>query len=86
MKAEQKYKPGKGLKITELWAWIGVEPDGGEGVLGAMIGPLGFVPLVGADRDRIESYRDYAKAIQKAAGRPVKLVRYYGMDVREILK
>ncbi len=47
-------KPGAGQKIERLFAWVSIEPDGGEGVLGASMRLQGrdmFVPLVGADRE-----------------------------------
>ena len=39
--------------INELWAWVAIETDGSEGVVGATMSVLGrstFAPLVGADR------------------------------------
>jgi hypothetical protein len=65
--------------ITELWAWVAIEPDGGEGVMGSEMmidGRTMFVPLVGADRERIESYRGHAEKIAGLSGCKVKLMRY----------
>jgi hypothetical protein len=71
------WKPRKGQKIEKLYAWIATEPDGGEGVCGASIPELGgMVPLVGADRERIESYRRIAEQARKATGFPIRLVEF----------
>lgn len=72
-----EWKPGKGQKIEKLYAWIATEADGGEGVC-AMAAPTlgGIVPLVGADRARIESYRPYAEQVRKASGFPVRMVEF----------
>jgi hypothetical protein len=62
-------------KIERLYAWIVTEPDGSEGVAGALSpGSNTFHPLVGADRKRIESHREHARAIHRATGFPVRLV------------
>jgi hypothetical protein len=75
--AVSEWKPGKGQKIERLYAWVATEPDGGEGVCGMTIPELGgLVPLVGADRERIESLRIYAEQIRKASGCPTRLVEF----------
>jgi len=71
------WKPGKGQKIDKLYAWIATEPDGGEGVCAAHFGPaIGWAPLVGADRERIESYRQFAEEARKISGYPVRMVEF----------
>lgn len=71
------WKPGKGQKIEKLYAWVATEPGGGEGVCGMSIPELGgMVPLVGADRARIESLRPYAEQTRKASGYPIRLVEF----------
>jgi len=67
------------LKITELWAWVREDVGDGEGILAAEMeieGQRMFVPLIGADRERIESYRPFAEEMARASGRPIKLMRY----------
>lgn len=63
-------------KITEIWAWIVTEPDGGEGI--PAIGGLGgmMMPLVGADEARIRSLEPAARATAALSGLPVRLVRF----------
>jgi hypothetical protein len=71
----QSWKPGTGQSIDALYAWVATEPDGGEGVCSTQIGDMHF-PLVGADMDRIKSFRQHAEMIHRATGYPVRLVRF----------
>lgn len=50
----------KPQKIERLYAWIATLADGEEGVP-AIASPDGPLPLVGANRERIESLREYAR-------------------------
>lgn len=72
------WKPATGQKIERLYAWVAVEPDGGEGLMGGeLMGPgNGFIPMIGADTARIESLRPLAVALAKEAGVPLRLVEY----------
>jgi hypothetical protein len=74
--------PNDGQRIDRLYAWIAVEPDGGEGVCSARIGDIHY-PMVGADRARIESMREYAQEIAKLSGRRIRLVEFTGRVVIE---
>lgn len=69
-------------KITEIFAWICTEPDGGEGIPAVSHDGLAL-PLVGADRARIESLRPYAQRVAHELGLPVRLMRFSGMEVLE---
>lgn len=75
---------GKPLTIDALFAWVVTEPDGGEGVCSALIGDIHH-PLVGADMDRIKSYRDHAEFIRCETGYPVRLVRFSMREDLEVL-
>ena len=57
--------------ITEMFAWVCTEPNGDEGIP-AMETRLGAMPLVGADRERIESLRPFAIEVSQTLGLPVK--------------
>ena len=61
--------------IDALYAWVATEPDGGEGVCSMTLGNIHY-PLVGADMDRIKSFRKHAEFLREATGYPVRLVRY----------
>jgi hypothetical protein len=65
-------------KITEIFAWICVEPDGGDGIP-AIEAPWDrsmMLPLIGSDRERIESLRPWAEDVARRMGLPVRLVRF----------
>lgn len=70
-------------KITEFYAWICEEPDGGDGVPAIDIGAGYPLPLVGADRERMESLRSHAMAICHGMGHPIRLVKFHGIEVLE---
>lgn len=73
----------KPFKITELYAWVIEDPtDGDEGVP-AIEGPLGPMPLIGADGARIESLRPAAENVARQVGRPVRLCKFSQMEVLE---
>lgn len=66
-------------RVTELYAWIATERDGGEGVPAASMvvdGQLMLVPLIGADLARLESLRPTAVAVANESGCPVRLRRF----------
>jgi hypothetical protein len=75
------YNPTNYLKINTLYAWISIDEYGNEGVLGAKT-EHGWMPLVGADQDRIESFRPLAKEIAARGRREGFQVRLIKMDSR----
>lgn len=68
-------------EIERIYAWVVTEPDGGEGVPAIKMpveGPEGedeycIMPLMGADRARIESLREFALQCRHM-GLPVRLL------------
>lgn len=69
-----------GVKVRELWAFIGEEADGTEGIC-ARLTPGGMgLPMIGADKDRVTSLRALAQDIARATGGKVTLVKF---SVRE---
>jgi len=81
----ENWRPGQGLPIERLYAWVATEPDGGEGLCSVTTLALGTMPLIGADRERIESLRPHAEITRKLTGYPVRLVRFLRTDVMEEL-
>jgi len=74
--------PRHGDRIDEVWAWCVVDPaDDCEGII-ASVGLITH-PLIGADRERIESFRFEARAVAQMTGQPVKLVRFGQREVIE---
>jgi hypothetical protein len=76
-------------RITELFAWVAQEADGGEGVCAMSMVIAGremMMPLVGADCARIEALRPQALAIARKSGRPIRLVRFGTAETLENLQ
>jgi ABC-type branched-subunit amino acid transport system ATPase component len=71
-----------GFKITEMFAFIATEKDGTEGVMG-MMSENGWVPLVGADMDRVESIKPIVQGIAQSSGVNITLAKF---SVRENLE
>lgn len=61
------------FKIERIYAWIATEKDGSEGVP-AMIAAGWHHPMLGADRERVESYRPQVVTLRKELGIPIRLV------------
>ena len=76
------WKPETGQKIERIYAWVATEPDGGEGIVSAQLGDTHF-PLIGADKARIESLREYAQLAGKVTGFPVHLVLFSERTILE---
>lgn len=76
-----------GDQVLELWAWIAFDPtDGNEGIIGIREPMIGSVPLIGADRARIEAYRGYAQGTADLMKRKVELRKFSTMTVVETLE
>ncbi len=70
------------LKITELYAWVCTDKDGDEGLLAFQHKGI-MMPMVGADRDRIESLRSTAIDIAKLESVPLKLMKFSTAEILE---
>jgi hypothetical protein len=77
---------GNGDRITELWAWVSIDPvDNNEGIIATYLPVEGWMPLVGADRERIESLRPRALDTVKMTKQAVRLVRFRTREVLETI-
>lgn len=77
--------PGKeDLEITEIYAWVAIEPNGGEAVCGGTLAGI-MMPMVGADRARIEDFRAQALRLRQTTGYPIRLVRFSSRETVEEL-
>lgn len=75
---------GVGFIITEIWAYLAEHGDGDEGVLGVNIHGR-MVPLIAADRRRLDELRPHAEMAAGHSGLPVKLVKFTNrIDVESI--
>lgn len=71
--------------ITEMWAWISTNPEG-EGVLAVQAiidGELTWMPLIGADQERMNSLRPQAITIANRERWTIKLIH---LSTREDLE
>jgi hypothetical protein len=76
---------GNGFRITEMWAFIAVHDDGDESVVAAPIGDT-VMPLVAADRVRVDQLRRVAMRIGKIVGKEIKLVHFSEVTVEEVFE
>lgn len=60
-----------GFRIDTLWAFTHVDENDVEGIVGFHTGS-GWMPMIAADRDRIESLRPLAERLARETGRPIK--------------
>ena len=66
-----------GFKITRLYAFIAIDPeDGDEGVLGFLSPDGQWMPMIGADMERVASLKPMAEEISKATGVKYE-IRYF---------
>ena len=75
-------------KIEKLFAFI-IEDTGpdDEGVAAFhMFGSNVFMPMVGADMDRVESLRSHAQQIAQTMGKPIKLVEFSQRTELEVIE
>jgi len=72
---EAVFDPGTYLEtITEIWAFVASDHNG-EGVVGMKIRDT-WMPLIAADRDRLEGLRPMAMQIAVETGKTIKLVKF----------
>lgn len=64
------------LKITEIFAFIGVDDNGDEGLVAWHDPKHGWMPLVGADKARLDAYRQMAEHIAFHTLQPVREVHF----------
>jgi len=63
-------------RINCLYAWVAQEKDGGEGVVGGVVPGFGGTPFIGADMERMESYRPIVAEMAAFMGLEIMLVRF----------
>ncbi len=76
------------LKVERMFAFVGTDASGHEGVLaapGSRDGALILMPLIGADMARIDALRPMAQAIANGRGCDVTLAVFSVREDREVL-
>ena len=74
--------------VTEMWAWIVTEANGGEGVAACEMvidGQRFLMPLVGADEARVRSLEPQARFVAQRTGLQVALRRFGGNTTIETI-
>ena len=84
--------PGRGKRVTEMWAYVMVDPeDDCEAVPAIKVadpktGEPCVMPLIGADAARVKSMRHIAANLAATSGRSLRLVRFTNMEVISEIK
>lgn len=73
------------LRIETCFAFVVIDDDGTEGVIGANMDDT-WVPLMGADEERVDSLRPLAQLISTAVGKEVTLLRFGGREELEVIR
>jgi hypothetical protein len=63
------------FKIETLTAFVAIDQDGEEGVMGALLGNT-FYPLVCADEERIALMFPIAEDISSVTGQPYRIIQF----------
>lgn len=80
-------RPGSkpGFRITEFYAFTCIDDDDTEGLVAYFNGPQGWMPLVTADKTRMDYMRTLAQQVATATGKTIKIsVFSVREDVEEI--
>ncbi len=73
-------------KIEAIYAFISIdEGPEDEGIVAALMGDK-WMPLVGADMDRVESLKPLAMGVARATGKRIVLARFGDREDLEELK
>lgn len=68
-----------------MFAWVTTDKDeNDEGIIGFRFGDQ-WMPLVGADKARIQSLKAQALAVATSTGKPVKLIHFSVREELEII-
>lgn len=74
------------LRIEKMYAFIAVDPvDGTEGVCSIMM-QGNYMPLVGADMERVDSLKPHAQRIANVSGAEIKLCYFSKRIELEVIK
>lgn len=73
------------LSIDAMYAFIAVDEDG-EGVTAFQSPKMGWIPMVAADKDRVDSLRPIAQGIATQTGQRIVLAKFEQRTDLEILE
>lgn len=61
------------LVISDIYAYLSVDEDGNEGLIGELINGA-WMPFVACDKARLDSLEPIAQRVAQRTGRPVRLI------------
>lgn len=61
-----------GHRIKELYAFVAIDEDGDEGIMGMQTGDT-WMPLIGSDMPRVESLKPIAEEISRQTNTPYEI-------------
>ncbi len=70
-----KLENGQYLRITEVYAFVAKDKDGHEGIMGIKT-PDGWMPMIGADIERVDHLVPIADKIAVMSGQKYE-IRYF---------
>lgn len=76
---------GLGVVVREVFVFLVVHGDGDEAIPAVMIGGR-WMPLVAAERERVEDMRPFAVQAAAASGKPVRLARFTTRTDLEVIR
>jgi hypothetical protein len=72
-------------RIEQIWAYLSLD-DGGEGVCGFQAAGLGNLPMIAADKRRMDQLRPYAQQLARMTRKPIRFVRFKQREDVEIIQ
>ena len=72
----------KQIKVTQLYAWVGIDKDGNTGILTYWTKDK-IAPMIGENRETIESFRNLAFRAAKRLGSSIKLIKFSKVETIE---
>lgn len=72
-------------RIERLYAWIVKDATGEDGVPAFRGADGAAMPMIGSDKERIESLRPLVERLNREEGYPVRLVEFTAMVVLETI-
>src|SRR5262245_43149152 len=72
-------------RIESIWAYLSID-EGGEGVCAAPLGNGQTLPMIAADKTRLDQLKPVAVAIAKKIGVPIRLARFKQREDVEIIR
>lgn len=74
------------FRIEAIHAYIAVDEDDEEGVIGQLMGNGTWMPFIAADLHRLIDLRPMAEAIALETGRQVRLVKFTTREDLEVIR